>query len=107
MLVCERLQGPDYVLDVVADRQVTPDQVWIQVGKLRAPALEVAAVEQVEEHGATAKKRLDVARELLGIVGAELGEQLSFAAGPLQQGADGGGGVHRHAPPYRILDRQE
>ena len=62
----ERAQRLDHRLDVVADHAVAADHVGVDVRQLHLAAVEQPAIVAVEEHGAAAEERLDVAAEARG-----------------------------------------
>ena len=84
----ERFKRRDHGLGSISQRAVTANQIRIVVDEPRVPIREPAAVVQIEKDRAAAEERLDVAAEGVGIVLAENGEELPFAASPFQQRPD-------------------
>ena len=60
------LNSPNHLVDPVADRPVTTDQIRVHVAEQNLRTRQAARVQQVEEDGAASHERLDVARECRG-----------------------------------------
>jgi hypothetical protein len=78
-------QQAHHVVELVAQRLITADEVAIAVGERGRGSVETPGAAQIEKHRATPEKRLNVAVEVGGIVLAERGQELPLAARPLQK----------------------
>ncbi len=106
----ERPEGADDLLGMIAEDGVAPDQVGVVVDEPCPPAGQTPGSVEVEEHRPAPEKRLHVPVESRRVTRLDLGEQLSLAAGPFQQGAGrqtlgGGEGGVRHERYYRPVPR--
>ena len=74
----------------VAHRFVASDQVGVRIDEDDIVVAQPAGAVQIEEDGAAAEERFDVCAELGRIKPAQLRQELTLTADPLQQGS------HRH-----------
>ena len=71
----------------IAHLEITPDEVGVLIRENDRRVPQMPAVPEIEEHRAAAKKRLEVGADALGVVVAEMPQQLTLAARPLQKRA--------------------
>ena len=108
VLAGEIVERGDHVLGVVPHRQVAADQIRIEIEQLDALSRRGGPVRaEIEEDGAAAEKRLDVAIERRGVVMTKGRQQLTLAAGPFQKRTDHGPfiGLDDRSAQLRILHR--
>jgi hypothetical protein len=89
-----RRQGTQFAndtLDVPGNRRVAADQIAIRVSEAARPAVEPAAMDEVEEDGCASQEWLMVGTKNAGDETAQLPEKLPFPACPLEEGSDLGG----------------
>jgi hypothetical protein len=81
----EARQLGDHPFGVVADRAIARNQIRIVVAEHGLVSAEASARVEVEEDRRAAQKGLPVPVELRGIVAPERWQQLTLAAGPLDE----------------------
>ena len=86
--VGEPVEGATHLLASIPHRFVTTDEIGIGIDEHGLVPMQATGGVQVEEHGAAAEKRLDVPVEPRRVEPSQLREELTFAAGPLQQRAN-------------------
>jgi hypothetical protein len=72
---------------LLAHRLVAADQVGVGIDEQHVAAVEPARRLEIEEHGAAAEERLDVADERARVEAAELRQQLALSTRPFQERA--------------------
>ena len=70
----------------IADRFVAADQIGVRIDQDHVVVAQASGAVQIEEHGAAAEERLDVAIERCGIETAQIRQELTFAAAHFSNG---------------------
>ena len=83
----EAIELGDHLVYRVADAPIAADQIGVVVAEHGAVAVQRAAAQQVEEYGAAADERLEVAAAEVRIKTPQHRQQLPFAADPLEKRA--------------------
>src|SRR4029453_16544577 len=107
MTVFQGRQRGNRVVDGVTHHAVAADDVRVDVREPHLAAFEKPAIVAVEKNGAAAKERFDVSSEFNRVVRAQLRQELSLAAGPLEDRPDRGvGGPSCATPDHRLTRRR-
>ena len=90
--LCQPFEFTRDVVGVIADCFVAADQIRVRVDQDRIVIAQPSAAVEIEEHGAAAEERLDVAVEGGWIEAPETGRSCRFPPAHFNSGLNGRGG---------------